>query len=76
MFPIGIHRSVFFELVPPVVNVDANEVLGIVGKAITLNCRADGYPFPTISWTRRGHAIDHQPGKKIVEESIRIHSFR
>ncbi len=55
----------FFKLVPPLVTVETNEVIGIVNKPITLNCQADGYPFPNIYWTKSGHSIDTQPGKLI-----------
>jgi hypothetical protein len=53
----------FFKLVPPLVIVETNEITGIVNKPITLNCHADGHPFPNIYWTKAGRSIDTQPGK-------------
>jgi hypothetical protein len=53
----------FFVLVPPVVTVGSNEIIGIVNKPITLRCQADGHPLPTIYWTKAGRSIDTQPGK-------------
>ena len=50
-------------LVPPTVTIDETEVLATVHSAVTLNCQADGYPSPTIVWTRAGRPIENQPGK-------------
>ncbi|CAF2894680.1 unnamed protein product [Rotaria sp. Silwood2] len=64
-------------LVPPIVTVESNEIIGIVNKPITLNCHADGYPLPTIYWTKAGHSIDTQPGFQILNNgSLRIHHLQ
>ncbi|CAF3915835.1 unnamed protein product [Rotaria sp. Silwood2] len=63
--------------VPPIVTVESNEIIGIVNKPITLNCHADGYPLPTIYWTKAGHSIDTQPGFQILNNgSLRIHHLQ
>jgi len=49
-------------IVPPIVTVENNEVMGVVNRPLTLNCEADGYPMPRIYWTKAGRAIETQPG--------------
>ncbi len=53
----------FFMLVPPIVTVESNEIIGTINKPITLSCQADGHPLPLIYWTKADRSIDTQPGK-------------
>ena len=72
MFPIDTH-SFFSSLVPPVVTVESNEILGIVNQPTTLNCQVDGHPLPTISWTRAGRPVDAQPGQLTAGKRVQTH---
>lgn len=71
IYLIGYNHS--FHLIPvsPTVKIKENEVLGIVNTPITLNCEADGYPHPIISWTRGAHSIENQPGTETNEHQIK-----
>jgi hypothetical protein len=60
---IALFFCLFFMLVPPIVTVEANEIIGTINKPITLSCQADGYPLPLIYWTKADRSIDTQPGK-------------
>lgn len=62
--PSHCFASLSLQLVPPIVTIQANELIGIVNKPVTLNCQVDGHPFPTIFWTKGGRSVDTQPGKK------------
>ncbi|XP_012586416.1 PREDICTED: Down syndrome cell adhesion molecule [Condylura cristata] len=44
------HQSQLIVRVPPKFVVQPRDQDGIYGKAVTLNCSAEGYPVPTIVW--------------------------
>uniref|UniRef100_A0A3P8N7U0 Down syndrome cell adhesion molecule a n=1 Tax=Astatotilapia calliptera TaxID=8154 RepID=A0A3P8N7U0_ASTCA len=44
------HRSELIVRVPPKFVVQPKDQDGIYGKAVILNCSAEGYPVPTIQW--------------------------
>jgi len=44
--------------VPPEITVHPEAQTKSEGENVTLSCKADGNPVPTISWTRNGSPVD------------------
>lgn len=43
--------------VPPIITVPPEHLTLIAGESFTLECDADGFPTPQISWQRDGQPI-------------------
>lgn len=55
-----------FLLVPPVIKSHTEEYVVAVDQSVTLQCEAEGYPGPEISWHKDGQQIMESMQRRIL----------
>lgn len=64
--------------IPPVISLNETtlNVVTSEGKRVQLNCSADGYPHPTITWYRDHNKIMPAGGHQFIGQILKINNIR
>ena len=53
-------------VVPPVINSETQQYLAPLDSSVTLQCQADGFPLPSVTWHKDGQSLIESVRQRVL----------